>query len=165
MPTYAIDPQTGNLLQTPSIGTLFGYQHTAVAHTGNTNETTLFSVVIPGGTLRPNGVLEVTTLFTLNTTANVKTIRVKFGGVTFLQLAQTTVPCWQQKLIIRNRNAENSQVAAAQSQIYSYGYSTDPVLTSTIDTSVDQTLTVSGQLAVATDTITLESVYAEVLRP
>ncbi len=146
-------------------GKLLAYQHTTASHTGDTLETILFSATVPGGTLGPNGVLDITTLASIPSTANIKTLKVKFGGVVFLNLAYTTgIQSLQQKMMIRNRNSESSQVAAAATQLYSFGYPNAAVLTAAINTAVDQTLQVTGQLAVATDTITLEDMFAEVLR-
>ena len=152
---------------THKFGKLFAAQHVAATLTGNTNETTLFSVVIPANTLGPNGVLEITSLFTVpNGSGANKTVKVKFGGTAFFQYTVGTgIGSIQNKVMVRNRNSASSQVAAAAGQLYSFGYPATGVLVSAIDTTIDQTLAVTGQLANAADSITLEDVFAEVLRP
>lgn len=147
---------------------LFAVQNVAVSHTGDTNEFEFFSVVIPGNTLGANGVLRVTELWSWTASTNSKTRRVKLGGVDFLVRSYAGGAPGigeQQCTIIRNRNAQNSQVA--------YGYNTNSfnILTSgttpkttAVDTADDKALSITGQLGSAGETLTLESVFVEVLK-
>ncbi|MBI5887079.1 MAG: hypothetical protein HZB85_10950 [Deltaproteobacteria bacterium] len=147
---------------------LFAVQNTPVSLTGNTNEATLFSVVIPGGAMGANGVLRVTELWSWTASANAKTRRVKFGGVSFQQRSYAggaTGIGEQQCTLLSNRNSQSSQVA--------YGYNTASfnILTSgttpktiSVDASVDQVLSITGQLGNAGETMTLEAVMVEVLK-
>lgn len=138
---------------------VLGKQHTASSHTGDTSETTLYSLVIPGGTIKANGAMSLNCLFSLTGSTNSKTLRAKLGGVVFWETVITGAATISQSIgpIIRNRNSQSSQVAYA-------GAASSTVITGAVDTSVDQTLTVMGQLANAGEIITLESVVVEVLR-
>ena len=139
---------------------MLGKQHTAVSHTGDTNEYTLYSLVIPGGTIKANGVLVITALFSMTGSTNTKTLKVKLGGTVFSTTtitASASTISQSSSLAIHNRNSQSSQVA------YS-GSTSAAVITGVVDTSVNQTLAITGQLALGTETITLESVVVEVMR-
>lgn len=152
----------------PNYSRPFAKRHTPVSLTGNTNETELFSVVIPGGILGVNGVLRVTELWSWTASVNSKIRWVKLGGVPYLVRSYAGGAAGigeQQCSLLRNRNSQGSQVIL--------GYSTNSFAlltsgtnpkTTAIDTSVDQILSITGQLGDAGETITLESVIVEVLK-
>ncbi len=132
---------------------LFVGQHTPVSVTGNTAETTLFSAVIPGGTLDVNGLLRILSLFSISSAATFKSIRIKLGGVVIWQHMQisTNAQNVQIDLALRNRNSLNSQVSFAN--VYAaYVTLNSLAQATTIDTSVDQTLVITGQLVTPTAT-------------
>src|SRR5687767_4986995 len=58
----------------------------AIAHTGTTDETVVATVVIPGGLMGTNGRLRVTSLWTWPNSANSKTVRVRFSGLSGTQV-------------------------------------------------------------------------------
>jgi hypothetical protein len=64
---------------------------------------------------------------------------------------------------IVNRNSASSQVGSFPSGISAFGASTSEVVTGALDTSTAQNLVFTGQLALATETITLESYTVEIL--
>ncbi len=53
----------------------------AISHTGDTNETALVNIPITGGTMGPNGFIRITTLWNVTSSANNKSLRVRFGGL------------------------------------------------------------------------------------
>ena len=63
---------------------------------------------------------------------------------------------------IANRNATNSQVGSA-SDSGGFGTSTNAVVTSSEDTTANVAITITGQLATSTETITLESYLVELM--
>lgn len=126
----------------------------AVPHTGDTNETTLATVTIPGGSMGPNGSLFVETLFgKIGTTA--ATIRIKLGGTTVR--AQSTGGDASANTAVRvfNRNSQSSQVSFNSAVVYNSSGSTPNE--TTIDTSADVSLTITAQLGLGSETITLEA--------
>lgn len=134
-------------------------QHTASSHTGDTAETVLYSLVIPGGTIKANGALSINAIYSLTGSTNSKTCKVKLGGTTFFTSTITTASnvSLSQGPNIRNRNSQSSQVCYG-------GAATVAIATGAVDTSVDQTLEITGQLADSGETITLESVFVELVR-
>ncbi len=137
----------------------------ASSHTGDTAETVLAGVTIPGGAMGPNGLLRVTTLFSVTSSANAKTPRIRLGGLSgtaFMQLALTTSSSNLSQRLIQNRNSQAAQVSAALGNTTSFGNSGNAVVTGSIDTSSDWTLAITGQLANSGETITLESFLVEV---
>ena len=138
---------------------LFAYQHTPVEVTGVTSLVTVFSVVIPGGTLGPNGVLWVQPLWSASANnANGKSIYVKYGTATITGLPMAGILSYQHVAILRNRNAVNSQVFGPQGGGALYGGSTSANQIAVIDTSVDQTLVCQVQLASPTITKSVSSI-------
>lgn len=129
------------------------------SHTGDTNETTLLSVLVPPAP-GPNAKLIVTGIGTVTGSANAKTLRSKYGGTTFTTsvisnaaFVTAFIGNVSGGVLFQNRNSLNSQISASQS-------STVAPITAAIDTSVSQTLEITGQLANAGETITLESLNA-----
>lgn len=139
----------------------------AVPLTGSTSETALATVAIPAGAMGPNGVLRVTTLWSLTNSANNKTPRVRLGGISgtaFRGQNLTTVASGRDQIEIHNRNAQNSQVSnPAGGGFGGAGTSSSVITTATVDTSIAQDLVISGQLANSGETLTLEAYTVEVL--
>lgn len=128
-----------------------------VSHTGDTAEATLASVTIPAGSIGANGQIEVITLWSTTNSANTKTLRVKLGATAFMAAAATTTLTEQTYTRIANRGAANSQVGYNSANISGFGSTTGAATTGAIDTTADVTLAITGQLALATETLTLES--------
>jgi hypothetical protein len=139
----------------------------AVTHTGSTAEVVFANVTVPAGAMGPNGILRVNTLWTMTSSANVKTPRVRLGGVSgteFYSQTQTTTLTLRHQTEIMNRNNQASQVAFP-SIAGGGGWSSSAQARTigSINTAVDTILVISGQLASAGETITLEAYNIEVL--
>lgn len=142
---------------------VLGRSAVAVSHTGDTNMTTLATVTVPGGSMGPNGILRITTLWSYTNSSNNKTIRTLFGGVAFQSGIRTTTATLRDQRQIANRNAENAQVGGVTAVAVSFGSSAGAVTTAAIDTTVDQNVEFRCQLADAGETITLEYYLVELL--
>jgi hypothetical protein len=133
----------------------------AVSVTGTTNETALATVAIPAGAMGLNGGLHVYTTWSMTNSANAKTPRVRLGGIAgtaFMAVGFTTAATFTDFRRIRNRNSASSQVAsAASASSAAFGATSTSVTTGAVDTSVSQDLVISGLLASAAETLTLES--------
>lgn len=122
------------------------------APANDTNENTLFTMTIPGGVMGANGVLSLTTRWDYTNSANTKTMRARLGGTTLGSNNPTTSSHMPGLWTICNRNSESAQVGtngtggAVLVSSTSYG---------TVDTSTDQSLTITAQKATGTETITL----------
>ena len=145
------------------IGKLFAVQHAPISHTGNTAETTLFSVNIPGGTLGANGRIRING-FLLNTnSANAKWWYLRFGGTLFSGAGLTTTDCAAFFHVgIWNENSTNAQ---AGNPFFHVINNPANVRTGAVDTTQDQSLAISVQLANAGETATLRGVAVEILKP
>lgn len=135
----------------------------AVSVTGTTTETTLATIAVPANAMGPNGVLRVTTYWSHTNNANTKTLRTKFGGATLVSPAPTASSTSRHLIEVANRNATNSQIVPPNALATSsaFGASGTAFSTFAIDTTAAQNITLTGQLANAADTITLEGYLVE----
>lgn len=133
----------------------------AVPLTGTTANTTLATIIVPGGILGPTGSLRITALFSATNNANQKTPRVQFGGVSFYSAGLANWSSIGVQALLFNRT-EQSQIATPINVGSVWSASANALTTMGIDTKQDQALAIQGQLAVGTDTMTLESYLVEV---
>lgn len=130
---------------------------------GVTTETELYQYTVKGGTLGANGEIRILISFTNKSSANNKTVKVKFGST---QIASFTVTTNTQKEInisIKTRNNEAAQICTVTSQ----GVTT--VTTLAEDTSADKAISVTAttttESAVSVTGITSTGVTALVHAP
>jgi hypothetical protein len=146
---------------TPAVARLLAASAaTGMSHTGNTNETALATVTIPAGAMGLNGGLHIYTSWTYTNSGNGKTLRVRFGGVSgtsYLSSAPTTTASLSDMRRIRNRNSASSQVGGSANVSNPLISQTTAIVTSSVDTSAAVDVVISGQLASAGETITLEN--------
>ena len=155
MTTVIVPHVANNRANSP---TILGKSAVAVPLTGTTNETTLATISVPGGSMGLNGQIESILHFTYTSSANNKILRLKLGATTFWQITATTTANYQLYTRICNRNSTSSQVHFTLSAGTSgFGQSGSAVTTGVIDTTADQDITITGQLASAAETIQLES--------
>ncbi len=134
--------------------------------TGTTTETALATVSMPGLAMGPNGILRVTAQFSCTNNANVKTARLRLGGIggtAMYAIAVTSTAGGTFQRTIQNRNSNSSQIISfGSASANSYTTVTTAALTSTVDTSATVSVVLSGELAVGTDTISIEQFLMEV---
>lgn len=153
---------SANGAQYPSAITL-AQSAVAASVTGTLTETVLASITIPGGMMGPNGALRISALDTRTSSANNKTVKVKLGAMAgYNSTLGAGVVGVSQITTIRNRNSVSAQVVLGAS-IAGTGSSAAGPVTGSIDTSVDQVLTITGTLTNVGETITLEGYTVEVL--
>ena len=133
-----------------------------VSLTGSTSAVTLATITIPAGLLGANGKLKIYPLWATTNNANVKTLRAIFSGSTCTTMTSQSVPNNSGLLIIRNINSESAQKCSS-GLVAGIGSSTGSIAVLAIDTTAATTITVTGQLAVGTDTMTLEDLFVEVV--
>ena len=125
-----------------------------VTHTGTTAKTKLGSIVIPGGSLGPNGIVRVTPYFTFTNNANAKTLAYEIGGVSLASLSRASVAVDANILSLKNRGNQNQQVSALGASVLN---------ALTLDMSVDKTLDIFMTLGTGTDTCTFYGALVEVV--
>jgi hypothetical protein len=96
--------------------------------------------------------------------ANNKTIKVKLGGAILNTIVDTTSATLNLEMYTANRGVLNSQVSQPVGA-NSFGVSASAVVTAAVDTSKDQPLLITCQLAVGTDSCQLERFSVEILNP
>jgi hypothetical protein len=143
-------------------GYVLGQSAVQVSHTGDTTETTLATILVPGGSVGANGQIVIDYDFTLTGTS-AKTLRFKLGGTTLFTSSRTTPTLDKGTIVIRNRNGTASQRASLLA-VTSSAAAAASVTTATVDTTADQNITITGQLALGTESFTLEA-YQVLLYP
>ena len=129
--------------------------------TGTVAETELFRQIVPANLIGVSGALVVVPLFSNNNSVGNKTLRIKFGGTTFSEATNTANLTCQIFKFITN-TALNAQISSALSAL-GFGAAAGDHVIGAIDTTIDQYVTITGQLANALDTMTLEATYIGVI--
>ena len=127
-----------------------------------TSVVTLATITLPAGLLGANGKLKIYPLWATTNNANVKTLRATFSGSVCTTMTSQSVPNNSGLLIIRNINSESVQKCSS-GLVAGIGSSSGSIASPTVDTSAATNITISGQLAVGTDTLTLEDLFIEVV--
>lgn len=147
---------------------ILGVSGVASSAGANTTENTLATVTIPGGLMGPNGILRVTTLWTMTNSANNKTIQVKLGGTggtAYCNLVLGTgIASARYQHQIQNANSQASQVGFVAANVTGFGTAAGANVTSSIDTSATTTLVITGTKASSGEVLTLQSYLVELLR-
>lgn len=138
------------------------------AVTGSTSET-LFSngtFTVRGGLMGLNGSLRIEQKLTFTNSANTKTLRVRLGGIGGTAVNDPQVVNLQTAHIttqVDNRNSQSSQIGSNGS--VNLSAATNNWRNATINTAVDWDIALTGQLASAGETLTLEGYRITLLRP
>ena len=144
---------------------------TGMSVTGTTAETALANCTIPAGAIGTSGRLRITTQWTFTGSTNTKTPRVRFHtasgvlGTVYMVNAVATAAQVAAKCTghIWNRAVANSQIGNA---ICGDLTGTSSVsVTSAIDTAAATFVNLTGQLALGTETLTLDAYTVEIISP
>ena len=150
---------------------ILGASGAALAHTGDTTETTKATITIPANAMGVNGVIRLTASWSYTNSANAKTFRARFSGAAgaiFLQVAPTTTATGRDQRQFQNRNSASSQVyqlPAGGNATGGWGAGTGALTTTSVDTTAETTVVLTTQLASAGETATIESYMVELFRP
>ena len=151
---YGVANGVGAVAFTPVVpsGTLTAVTGSNSSFTGSTTETTLINVTVPAGSIGNNGQIVVTANWACNNSAGAKAGVVYLGGTAVGSSSSYTTSTGGSSMnSVRNRGILTKQV----SQLVG-GASTDANVYTSIDTSVDKAITITGDTATATDHIILE---------
>ena len=134
----------------------------AVTAPADTNENTLATYTLPGGTMGLNDSIEAWVVFTNNNSGGTKTFKIDFGGTDYLAGSATTTLAYHAIKQITNRNSLSSQVGAASAM--GIGTGAGAVVTSSVNTAADVVITITGTKSSGADTITLEAYSIRLIR-
>ena len=141
-----------------------GIGGSGTSHTGSTAETTLGTVTLAANTMGENGLLRVTSFWTMTGTAGTKTPRVKFGSNTISGNASVAGTLSQSIISVVNNKTASTQTATGLGSPTGHGNSTNTSLSFSVDTTSDVTILFTGQLANSGDSIALDRYVIEVIR-
>jgi hypothetical protein len=132
--------------------------------TGTLVETTLLTVAIPAKAVGPNGVIRVAMSTALTSNGDTKTVSAYLGGQKLFASAASGISGQdiQFRIAANGTNAQTGNWAATSNMGLG---SSSTRLTSAVDMTVAQNLTITGLLASAGDTITLLDYTVELLNP
>ena len=172
---------TGKLINNSAVAVVFDRQPIAViASTGSTasvsattNEEALATIDIPGGLLRANDAIRVTTYWLITSSVNNKTLRmyvaddgVGLSGTAGASHVLTTSNTAKLEMLVQNINSTSLQ--RLFSDVTRGGTTTGSEVTnatsSTIDTTEDWEVVISGQKASSGETLTLLTYKVELVR-
>ena len=122
----------------------------SVVLTGTTAETTLLTIPIKGGLMGLGGRLNVLSFCAFTNNANSKAVRAKVGATVVASMVSTNQSTSGFNFWMLNINSETSQRTITSAGI-------------SVDTSVDFTLTLTGQLANSADSLTVFAQTLEVI--
>jgi predicted amino acid dehydrogenase len=146
---------------------LLGSAGAAVACPVDTTEDILATIAIPAELMGLNGILAIESFWTATNNANVKTVRMRLGGIAgtqFMTIAMTSQANLRDRRMILNRASQAVQIGFdAASNLFGLG--AGAAVVGAINTAVDQTLVLTGQKATAGDTLQLEYFTCELWRP
>jgi hypothetical protein len=129
--------------------------------TGTTVETALATVPIPAGLLGISGGLIEKSSWSYTNSANNKSLRLRFGGLAGSQVmavtATATAGIVDVERRVRNRGSAASQICSLNNGLFSGGSGASAPTALAINTAVAQDLVFTGQLALAGESITLET--------
>lgn len=137
---------------------------TTTSLTGTTTETTLATIAIKGGVLGENGKIRFYILGTVTNSANNKILRIKHTATSLWQVAYTAAVGITAQILFFNKGSESSQVTSLFNSTGLIASSSTSVTPSSIDTSADFSLTVTGQLANSADSISVTAIFAEIMQ-
>lgn len=150
---------------------VLGASAVAVSGGADTNENVLATITIPAGAMGLNGILRVYHSWTVTSSVNNKTLKVRLGGIggtAFAAGTFTTSAAAIGLTVISNRGAANSQVgppAATSTFAGTVSGTGNALTTASIDTSAATTLVLTGQKASSGETLTLEQYLVELIIP
>jgi len=158
---YGVANGVGSVAFTPAVptGTLTAVTGSNSAYTGSTTETTLINVTVPAGAIGDNGQIVVTANWATNNSAGAKAGAVYLGGSAVGSSSSYTTSTGGSSMnSIRNRG-----VLTAQTSQLIGGAATGASVYTAINTAASTSITITGDIATATDNVILEGFTIELL--
>ncbi len=149
--------------------------NTSISHSGSTSEDKIFSILIPANTFQADDYLEFFSTINSTNNANAKTVRAYFNTSDNLSgspilwgtriLAQAATQPFGRGMFFKNsKTSQQTLVGTTLNASIDYTGTTGTAATLSIDFTIDQYFIISGQLAVGTDTITINGITSLIRR-
>lgn len=139
----------------------------AVTGPADTSENILATITVPGGAMGANGRLRIETLFTVTNDANNKILRIRLGGIGGTIIASDTLTTGgggtRGMRMVGNRNSQSSQISGMSAGSGGFGGGGTAPIATTVDTSADWTIVITGQKASAGNALILDSYCVDLL--
>jgi hypothetical protein len=132
----------------------------AVAAPSDTTEDTLATIAVPAGLLGINGSIEIVARWTFTNSANNKTLRHRWSGgagTIILGVVPSPSTATTTRTLVANRGAANSQYTQGDGMT-----GVSAVNSAAVDTTAATSIVITGQKALNTETLQLESYTATV---
>jgi hypothetical protein len=133
----------------------------AVNVTGTTAETTVATVTVPAGLMGVDGGLEWKAMWSYPNSSNTKTARAKLGGTQLTSTALTTTAALTEHRTMRNRGSATSQLVSGGAP---GSANTTALATTGVNTANQVDFTLTAQLSVTSETMTLAGYEVWLLR-
>jgi len=157
--------QSGGAVSLPEAYEIKALSCDEVSHTGDTNETQLKKYTIPAGLIGSNGAIRFRIAGKSSGNLDEKYIRLKLGGSQagfMTAIAQVSTLDWMMDGVIYNNSAENSQKAFHRSSYDDVLVDTKTAQNTSVDTTAEVDIEVTGQLLNAADSIGINEFSIEI---
>jgi hypothetical protein len=131
----------------------------------STGEVALATIIVPGGTLGPNGALRVYFKFSCENNSDDKNVAVLFGGQQVWSAGVTNGGMYESCIIIQNADSVKAQTTTRNFASFTTGFDSGTYGASQADTTQDQELVLQCTLNQAIDDFQLNGYIIEVLNP
>ncbi|MGG2044841.1 hypothetical protein [Burkholderia gladioli] len=132
--------------------------------TGTTSLTQMDSYSLPGGTLGANDALRIWGMFNLVGSGGTKGVTVKIGTLSYNLAGGNVGTTGSYSMLLHLRGAGSTSAQSFLPNATGVGTSNNGVTAQTLDMTAAQTISISGQLANAADTLTLCGWNVEVIK-
>lgn len=161
----ALNPETAESIIVAGGGTrMLDGSGAQITCPDNTTENTLLTTTIPGGSMGTNGIVRLRFWASLTGSAN-KVFRVRYGGSVVGTCTLTTSVLVQTEFYFQNRNSTSSQIGQTNSAQSYREQASGSFLSTAINSTIDQPLTLTVQKTTGTDQVVIETWSVEVVRP
>jgi hypothetical protein len=133
----------------------------------DTSEQVLATITVPANTLGLNGVLRIHTRWNFTTSANIKSMRVRFSGAAGAQHAAVSATAATSAILeTRIANAGSTSAQVGHTMLVSNGTASPGVggAAGVVDTTAATTIVISGEKALGSETLTLTAYMVEVVK-
>jgi hypothetical protein len=155
----------GSSITSQGIVTILG-KGAGATGAADTNENTLATITVPANAMGANGGMRIKANFTVTSSANNKTLRIRFSGASGTQYVndvRTAVSAVTYEIWIANLNNTSSQKSFDSSAVFPGTTAVINGTTSAVDTTAATTVVITGQKASAGETITLNWYSVELI--
>jgi hypothetical protein len=130
----------------------------AVYHTGDTREVTLGTITLPPNAMGEHGRVLIEGRISYTNSSNIKILRIKFGGVTYLEGSTTSTNWWRFEVKVTNQRQSDVQEGSGFALLSNGALvrSRDAASCSAVNTRESVDITITGELTDPREKVELE---------